>query len=417
MASVSSISDLENACANVALEDEEVGGLVFSSSTPVVANKPTQTWSLLGRILTDKSINFPVMQQLFASVWRPVKGVRIKDLGPNLFLFQFYNEKERDRIFNKGPWSFEQNLLIIEKVEEGFNFRDVQLFSMDIWVQIHDIPCGLMSEKFGMDVGNFIGKFVESDTYNFTGSWKSYMRIRSTLDVRRPLKRRMKVKMDGDEWSWINFKYERLPVFCFYCGLLGHSDMFCEKFLEITDPNIVKPYGSFLRAPNKRPVNRIGEKWLRFRSPERDDAAVGGGGRGSQGGDGGGSRITAGNTGGPEIMQVDLQSDKVTNSNNVSTISVSNFKGYASNFCGIDIPISSQKIPQSSITQSNKENSDLLNPNKEELSFTDPKRKRNEDSVTKNTNLGSEETHPGSGQLGSKNFHGAGSVLQTRQDQ
>ncbi|KAM7492274.1 hypothetical protein LguiA_035195 [Lonicera macranthoides] len=101
MAAYSSTSDIETACANVSLEDEEVGGLVFSSSAPVVANRPRQTWSIIGRILTDKSVNFPVMQQLFASVWRPVKGVRIKDLGPNLFLFQFYNEKERDRIYNK----------------------------------------------------------------------------------------------------------------------------------------------------------------------------------------------------------------------------------------------------------------------------------------------------------------------------
>ncbi|KAM7492474.1 hypothetical protein LguiA_035395 [Lonicera macranthoides] len=83
-------------------------------------------------------------------------GVRIKDLGPNLFIFQFFNENERDRIYNKGPWSFEQNLVVMKKVDEGVNYRSIPLFYMDIWVQLHDIPGGLMSYKVGVDMANAI---------------------------------------------------------------------------------------------------------------------------------------------------------------------------------------------------------------------------------------------------------------------
>ena len=45
-----------------------------------------------GRFLTNKVINFAVIKSTMASLWRPGKGVSIKDLSPTLFLFQFFHE-------------------------------------------------------------------------------------------------------------------------------------------------------------------------------------------------------------------------------------------------------------------------------------------------------------------------------------
>lgn len=94
-----------------------------------------------------------------------------------------------------------------------------------------------------------------------------YMRIRVLLDDRKPLKRRMKIKKEGGDWSWISFKYERITTFCFYCGILEHSEFFCEKFLDQADKAAPKPYGLFMKALNRRPQNNAGEKWLRYDSP------------------------------------------------------------------------------------------------------------------------------------------------------
>ena len=40
----------------------------------------------------DKVIEFAAMKNTIATFWRPSKGVCIKDLSPNLFLFQFFHE-------------------------------------------------------------------------------------------------------------------------------------------------------------------------------------------------------------------------------------------------------------------------------------------------------------------------------------
>lgn len=46
------------------------------------------------------------------------------------------------------------------------------------------------------------------------------------------LLRGTKIKL-GDELRWVDFKYEQLPLFCFYCGRLGHSERLCE--LKMSD--------------------------------------------------------------------------------------------------------------------------------------------------------------------------------------
>lgn len=76
-----------------------------------------------------------------------------------------------------------------------------------------------------------MGRYVASDPNNF-GGWRTYMRLRITMDIRKPLKRRMKIKKAGGEWVWLNFKYEQLPTFCFFCGIIGHSEKLCEKLFD-----------------------------------------------------------------------------------------------------------------------------------------------------------------------------------------
>lgn len=56
--------------------------------------------------------------------------------------------------------------------------------------------------------------------------------IRVKIDITKPLKRRMKLRKAGGEWIWITFKYENVPMFCFICGIIGHSEKFCNTLFD-----------------------------------------------------------------------------------------------------------------------------------------------------------------------------------------
>ena len=56
----------------------------------------------MGKFLTDKSVNFNAMKNRMATLWQPGRGLCIKAIGSNLFLFQFYHEIDLRRVIEGG---------------------------------------------------------------------------------------------------------------------------------------------------------------------------------------------------------------------------------------------------------------------------------------------------------------------------
>lgn len=211
------------------------------------------------------------MKHTLAALWKPGKGVFIREVDANLFVFQFYHEIDIKRVVDGSPWSFNRRVLVISRMKEGDIPRGVSLNTLDLWVQIHELRAGFMSENILKEIGNYVGKFIESCPNNFKPGWREYMRVRVAIDLFTPLKRRMKIRKSGAEWHWIVFKYENVPTFCFICGLMGHSEKYCSKLFEVPEKEIVKPYGSWMRAPFKKQTNLIGSRWLRDGSDDISD--------------------------------------------------------------------------------------------------------------------------------------------------
>lgn len=112
-------------------------------------------------------------------------------------------------------------------------------------------------------MGSSIGTYIKSDPCTFVGDWKPYVRIRVSSNINKPLKRRLKIKREGNEWSWLNFKYERLGTFCFVCGFMGYSERDCNVVYAHPEKVVEKAYGAWLCAPSRNARNNTGSRWLR----------------------------------------------------------------------------------------------------------------------------------------------------------
>lgn len=255
------MQEIERGFEMLNLEDEEHGGLVYEERVEELSEIDLR-WCLLGRFLTDYPIDFQAMQHKLASLWRPGRGMYVKQIDTNRYLFQFYHELDIKRVVEGSPWTFGRFHLVFERLKEGDNPRTISINKMDIWVQLHNMSAGFMSQRVVQDIGNYIGEFVESDANNFVGVWREFLRVRVSISLDKPLKRRMKLKKNDQQWSWVNFRYESIPTFCFICGIVGHGEKLCERLFDTPGELLERPYGIWMRDPKRRP-HTMGTKWLR----------------------------------------------------------------------------------------------------------------------------------------------------------
>lgn len=89
------------------------------------------------------------------------------------------------------------------------------------------------------------------------------MCIKIIVDVRKPLKRKKKIKQNNGTKFVVSCMYERLRDFYFACGLVIHTELFCRRTIDNIGEGGVREWGSWLRAPSHCGVGQGSSKWLR----------------------------------------------------------------------------------------------------------------------------------------------------------
>lgn len=138
------IADMEASFARFSIEGEDQGGISYEKDSTLISEIDTR-WCLVGKFLTDSSIDFQAMQHKVASLWRPGKCMYVKMLDPNRFLFQFYHEIDIKRVCDGSPWMLGRFHLFFEMLQEGMDPRTMSINNLGIWVQIHGLATGFMS--------------------------------------------------------------------------------------------------------------------------------------------------------------------------------------------------------------------------------------------------------------------------------
>ena len=70
------------------------------------------------------------------------------------------------------------------------------------------------------------------------------------MDVQKPLCRGRKTGLDGKRETLVSFKYERLPNFRYWCGLIMHGKSDCDLWLQSRETLQKKnqQYGPWMRS-------------------------------------------------------------------------------------------------------------------------------------------------------------------------
>jgi hypothetical protein len=183
---------------------------------------------VIGKLIVEHLVSKETIKDGLISWWKPFGDLVFKVLGENLFLIEFSDKRDKDRVLSGRPWAFESSLFLVEDFEALTQPSDFTFDTASFWVQMVNLPLACMGAEVGRKIGATMG-MVEAVDVDANGmGWGEFLRVKIRLGLKKPLLRGRKLNVQGKQ-VWVTFKYERLPHFCFNCGVICHGKTGCSN--------------------------------------------------------------------------------------------------------------------------------------------------------------------------------------------
>jgi hypothetical protein len=220
-ASGSGVKDKEEELAalmeELGLDEEDLDDVIFEEEAPPQVESPR--WFAVAKVHTDSGYSQSWFFANMRSAWGLAQDVKFRAIESNLYILQFFCLGDWEKVMEGGPWNFRNYPVSIEPYDGFSKPSSVNLDSVAVWAQIHDIPeaCRPLASSLARRIGKFEAE--EPDSMDYFGN---FCRVRVKINVREPLKKAVSMPRGGHR-EIFRVRYERNPVWCEVCGMLGHS--------------------------------------------------------------------------------------------------------------------------------------------------------------------------------------------------
>jgi hypothetical protein len=240
--------DIFSMWGNFSLLDDEKEGVSLDADdlNPLVHRGKS---CLVGKLLVDRIVPKEIFKAPLIRAWKPTGSVSFRVLGDNMFVADFEHDWDKARILEGRLWLFDGNLVSLADYNGITPPSQMDFEKAAFWVRMYNLPLACMGKEVGHKIGASVGKVVDVDIIDDEVGWGEYLRVKILLDLSKPLARGWKLHLLGKS-VWISFKYEKIPKFCFSCGVVRHEPKGCTQYVPRRNPSAQgeNPYGPWLRV-------------------------------------------------------------------------------------------------------------------------------------------------------------------------
>lgn len=123
------------------------------------------------------------------------------------------------------------------------------LLKQEFWVQIKGLLLVFMTRVMGKHIGEALSEYVVSDQNKKGELSGNYLHIRVGLDVMKPLRRCMPMRISDRKADtiWADIRYEKLPNLCYLCDTFEHLEQECHIYTGRAHDDLDKPYSCWFQ--------------------------------------------------------------------------------------------------------------------------------------------------------------------------
>uniref|UniRef100_A0A803NH20 DUF4283 domain-containing protein n=1 Tax=Cannabis sativa TaxID=3483 RepID=A0A803NH20_CANSA len=244
-------SSSRNPIPLTALDDEES---LIHDFDHISLHSPnnSNSFCLFFKLLSPKSVKPSWIEKAMTEAWTLRFPVQISEYHSGLFLASFQCDGDRRRVLEEQSWPFDKFLMVFTHPDVSPTPTPESVRYVPFWIHAHRIPFGRKSPQLAQFIADEIGELIEIFPLSLLENFGPYLGLQVLFNITKPLRRGMTIRFRGiNDPKWISFKYESLPNFCDFCGLVDHTYKKCAKYLLRCDNFAVPPaleYKESLRA-------------------------------------------------------------------------------------------------------------------------------------------------------------------------
>ena len=126
-------------------------------------------------------------------LWKPNKGVQISELEEELFLVEFGDKKDKKKVLDMCPQSYEKQQVLIQDFEGELTLKEIELKWVPFLVQIYNLPLKSRTKEMGWTIGSSLGSVLDVVVSESGVQWGECLRVRVHIDITKRLVRGKKI--------------------------------------------------------------------------------------------------------------------------------------------------------------------------------------------------------------------------------
>jgi hypothetical protein len=214
---------------------------------------PCPKWALVGKVLMPNTLHINTILAVVKPAWGNPRGLKVKPMGDNIFMAVFGSEADKQRIVKGGPWHLSKHAILLTDFDVRTRPEDYVFNRLTVWARIMHLGYELMNKDRGTALASRLGLVDRVEIDEDGRAWGSFLRAQVTIDATQPIMRYASVySKKRDVTDHYEVMYEGLPIFCFSCGIIGHSSVVCPSPAD-RDADGKLPYnGDKICVPKKK---------------------------------------------------------------------------------------------------------------------------------------------------------------------